>query len=38
MAPSMDDQGNVFLTWENLAFSMPLLLTCGVYVSPNKDI
>lgn len=26
-------QGNIFLTTENLAFSLPLLLVCGTYVS-----
>jgi len=24
-------QGNIFLTTENLAFSMPLILVCGTY-------
>lgn len=26
-------QGNIFLTTENLAFSLPLLLVCGTFVS-----
>uniref|UniRef100_A0A6U3A6B6 Uncharacterized protein n=1 Tax=Entomoneis paludosa TaxID=265537 RepID=A0A6U3A6B6_9STRA len=26
-----DDSGNVFLTWENLAFAMPLISVCAVY-------
>jgi hypothetical protein len=30
---SMSDQGNIFLTWENLAFSLPLLTVVGAYVS-----
>jgi len=29
----MPEQNNIFLTWENLAFSLPLLLVVGVYVS-----
>lgn len=29
----MSDQGNIFLTWENLAFSLPLLTVVGAYVS-----
>jgi len=36
-----DTQGNVFLTYENLAFSMPLILTVTVYVScvfPSRPI
>ena len=28
-------QGNIFLTTENLAFSLPLLIVCGSYVSSN---
>ena len=29
----MSDQGNIFLTYENLAFSMPLIVVVGTYVS-----
>lgn len=29
----MSDQGNIFLTYENLAFSMPLIVVVGSYVS-----
>jgi len=32
---SMSDQGNIFLTYENLAFSMPLIIVVGTYVSPK---
>jgi hypothetical protein len=32
----MSDQGNIFLTWENLAFSLPLLTVVGAYVSGRR--
>lgn len=33
-----DGQGNVFLTYENLAFSLPLILTIAIYVSLLVDL
>lgn len=32
---TMSDQGNIFLTYENLAFSMPLIAVVSIYVSAN---
>ena len=34
----MTQQSNVFLTYENLAFSLPLLIVCGGYVSPGHCV
>mmetsp|Transcript_7492 Transcript_7492/g.9760 ORF Transcript_7492/g.9760 Transcript_7492/m.9760 type:complete len:142 (+) Transcript_7492:179-604(+) len=31
MSPINDGKPNVFLTWENLAFSMPMIAVCAVY-------
>ena len=33
----MSSEGNIFFTTENLAFSLPLLAVCGVYVRTTND-